>query len=67
MGNALFHLRMILTYAFNFRIIIMTDANNKIRWAPLESNPTVFNEYIAKLGVPNNWVSFTKLKKVLQN
>ena len=34
----------------------MTD-NQPIRWTPLESNPDVFNSYMAKLGVPASWVS----------
>jgi len=33
----------------------MTDEKCEVRWAPLESNPEVFNEYIKKLGVPSNW------------
>ena len=36
----------------------MTDEGTKIRWAPLESNPEVFNTYLGKLGVTTNWVSF---------
>jgi len=32
----------------------MTD-NQPIRWTPLESNPDVFNSYMAKLGVPATW------------
>ena len=36
----------------------MTD-DQKIRWAPLESNPDVFNDYLLKLGVKSNWVSFS--------
>lgn len=35
----------------------MTD-NQPIRWTPLESNPDVFNSYMAKLGVPANWVGY---------
>jgi len=33
----------------------MTDEGTKIRWAPLESNPEVFNTYLGKLGVTANW------------
>merc|ERR1712021_259790 len=33
----------------------MTDEGTKIRWAPLESNPDVFNGYLGKLGVHANW------------
>ena len=36
----------------------MTDEGTKIRWAPLESNPDVFNTYLGKLGVTSDWVSF---------
>ena len=40
---------------FMYFIFRMTD-NNQIRWAPLESNPTVFTDYIHKLGVKSTWV-----------
>ena len=42
----------------------MTD-NQPIRWTPLESNPDVFNSYMAKLGVPASWVSYHQPKTTI--
>ena len=42
----------------------MTDEGTKIRWAPLESNPDVFNGYLGKLGVHANWVLILNLFKI---
>ena len=33
----------------------MVDANATFNWAPLESNPEIFADYMKTVGMPNNW------------